>query len=98
MTDTRAFSDFAPRSNEVCSTAQRSAGLRAEPPCTNDELVLYDEPTSVRAPEKRIVAGFYAGRTRDRSELAVFEELELAANARDRTPRGTARLGKPDAE
>ena len=45
-------------------------------PCTNDELVLYDEPTSVRAPEGRIVAGFDVGRTRDRSELAVFEEIE----------------------
>jgi phage FluMu gp28-like protein len=44
-------------------------------PCTNDELVLYDEPTSVRAPEGRIVAGFDVGRTRDRSELAVFEEI-----------------------
>lgn len=43
-------------------------------PCTNDELVLYDEPTSVRAPVGRIVAGFDVGRTRDRSELAVFEE------------------------
>ena len=45
-------------------------------PCTNDELVLYDEPTSVRTPEGRIVAGFDVGRTRDRSELAVFEEIE----------------------
>ena len=45
-------------------------------PCTNDELVLYDEPTSVRAPVGRIVAGFDVGRTRDRSELAVFEEVE----------------------
>jgi phage FluMu gp28-like protein len=45
-------------------------------PCTSDDLVLYDEPTSVRAPEGRIVAGFDVGRTRDRSELAVFEEIE----------------------
>jgi len=45
-------------------------------PSTNDEPVLYDEPTSVRAPEGRIVAGFDVGRTRDRSELAVFEEIE----------------------
>jgi hypothetical protein len=37
----------------------------------------YDEPTSVRAPEGRIVAGFDVGRTRDRSELAVFEEEEI---------------------
>ena len=45
-------------------------------PCTSDDLVLCDEPTSVRAPEGRIVAGFDVGRTRDRSELAVFEEIE----------------------
>jgi hypothetical protein len=51
-------------------------------PCTNDELVLYDEPTSVRAPEGRIVAGFDVGRTRDRSELAVFEEIEGRFTAR----------------
>jgi phage FluMu gp28-like protein len=30
----------------------------------------------VRAPEGRIVAGFDVGRTRDRSELAVFEEID----------------------
>ncbi len=34
------------------------------------------EPASVRAPEGRIVAGFDVGPTRDRSELAVFEEIE----------------------
>jgi len=45
-------------------------------PCTSDDLVVYDEPTSVRAPEGRIVVGFDVGRTRDRSELAVFEEIE----------------------
>jgi phage FluMu gp28-like protein len=45
-------------------------------PCTSDDLVVYDEPTSVRKPEGRIVAGFDVGRTRDRSELAVFEERE----------------------
>jgi len=51
-------------------------------PCTTDDLVLYDEPTSVRAPEGRIVAGFDVGRTRDRSELAVFEEIEGRFTAR----------------
>jgi Terminase large subunit, T4likevirus-type, N-terminal len=45
-------------------------------PCTSDDLTLCDEPTSVRTPLGRIVAGFDVGRTRDRSELAVFEELE----------------------
>jgi hypothetical protein len=51
-------------------------------PCTNDELVLYDERTSVRAPERLFVAGFDVGRTRDRSELAVFEETDGRFTAR----------------
>ena len=45
-------------------------------PCTSEDLLVYDDPTSVRAPEGRIVVGFDVGRTRDRSELAVFEEVE----------------------
>jgi hypothetical protein len=45
-------------------------------PCTTDDLVMVDDPTSMRAPEGRLVAGFDVGRTRDRSELAVFEEIE----------------------
>lgn len=45
-------------------------------PCTSDDIVVYDDPTSVRTPSGRIVAGFDVGRTRDRSELAVFEETE----------------------
>ena len=45
-------------------------------PCTTDDLTVYTDPTSVRAPEGRIVVGFDVGRTRDRSELAVFEEIE----------------------
>jgi hypothetical protein len=36
----------------------------------------------VRAPEGRIVAGFDVGRTRDRSELAVFEEIDGRFTAR----------------
>lgn len=51
-------------------------------PCTSDDLVLHDDPTSVRVPEGRIVAGFDVGRTRDRSELAVFEEIEGRFTAR----------------
>ncbi len=43
-------------------------------PCTSDELLLYDDPTSLPLPTGRLVAGFDVGRTRDRSELAVFEE------------------------
>ena len=43
-------------------------------PCTTDDMVMVDDPTSMRAPEGRLVAGFDVGRTRDRSELAVFEE------------------------
>lgn len=45
-------------------------------PNTNDELKLYDDFTDVPQPEGRIVAGFDVGRTRDKSELAVFEETE----------------------
>jgi phage FluMu gp28-like protein len=45
-------------------------------PCTTDDLVMVNDPTSMRAPEGRLVAGFDVGRTRDRSELAVFEEIE----------------------
>lgn len=51
-------------------------------PCTSDDLAVYDDPTSVRAPEGRILAGFDVGRTRDRSELAVFEEVEGRFTAR----------------
>src|SRR5690606_6060274 len=35
-------------------------------PCTSEDLVVYDEPTSVKKPEGRVVAGFDVGRTRDR--------------------------------
>lgn len=45
-------------------------------PCTNDDIAVVDDPTAVRAPSGRIVAGFDVGRMRDRSELAVFEQME----------------------
>jgi hypothetical protein len=45
-------------------------------PNTTDELTLADDFTDVPEPEGRIVAGFDVGRTRDRSELAVFEEVD----------------------
>lgn len=45
-------------------------------PNTTDELTLADDFTDVPEPQGRIVAGFDVGRTRDRSELAVFEEVE----------------------
>lgn len=45
-------------------------------PNTTDDVVLADDFTDVPAPQGRIVAGFDVGRTRDRSELAVFEEVE----------------------
>ncbi len=45
-------------------------------PCTSDELVLCDDATDLPLPDGRIVAGFDVGRTRDRSELAVFEERD----------------------
>jgi phage FluMu gp28-like protein len=43
-------------------------------PNTTDDLTLADDFTDVPEPQGRIVAGFDVGRTRDRSELAVFEE------------------------
>jgi len=45
-------------------------------PNTTDELTLADDFTDVPAPQGRVVAGFDVGRTRDRSELAVFEEVD----------------------
>ena len=45
-------------------------------PCTSVDLVLADGPMGMPAPKGRLVAGFDVGRTRDRSELAVFEEVE----------------------
>jgi phage FluMu gp28-like protein len=44
-------------------------------PCTRDDLDLADDFTDVPIRDGRIVAGFDVGRTRDRSELAVFENL-----------------------
>jgi phage FluMu gp28-like protein len=43
-------------------------------PCTSADLSLFDDFTDFPFPDGRIVAGFDVGRTRDRSELAVFEE------------------------
>jgi phage FluMu gp28-like protein len=43
-------------------------------PCTSAELATYNDFTDLPAPEGRIVAGFDVGRTRDYSELAVFEQ------------------------
>ncbi|MCP4603954.1 MAG: hypothetical protein GY847_26100 [Proteobacteria bacterium] len=45
-------------------------------PCTYNDHMMCESFTDVPAPVGRIVAGFDVGRTRDRSELAVFEELE----------------------
>jgi phage FluMu gp28-like protein len=45
-------------------------------PNTTDDVVLASDFDDVPAPHGRIVAGFDVGRTRDRSELAVFEECE----------------------
>ena len=44
-------------------------------PCTKEGLRLYDDFTDVPAPKGRVVAGFDVGRTTDRSELAVFEDI-----------------------
>ena len=45
-------------------------------PCTSEDLALADDFTDLPFPEGRIVAGFDVGRTRDHSELAVFEEKD----------------------
>jgi len=45
-------------------------------PCTVDALPLADDVGAIVKPTGRLVAGFDVGRTRDRSELAVFEEIE----------------------
>jgi phage FluMu gp28-like protein len=45
-------------------------------PCTSDDVRLVREPSALPTPRGRFVAGFDVGRTRDRSELAVFEEIE----------------------
>jgi phage FluMu gp28-like protein len=43
-------------------------------PCTNEDLRLARDATDVPSPKGRLVAGFDVGRTRDHSELALFEE------------------------
>jgi phage FluMu gp28-like protein len=43
-------------------------------PCTSDPLLQCDDFTDVPHPDGRLVAGFDVGRTRDRSELALFED------------------------
>jgi phage FluMu gp28-like protein len=45
-------------------------------PTTSDDVALAADFDDIPAPRGRIVAGFDVGRTRDRSELAVFEECE----------------------
>jgi phage FluMu gp28-like protein len=45
-------------------------------PCTSDDVRPVREPSALPASRGRYVAGFDVGRTRDRSELAVFEEIE----------------------
>ncbi|MGN6110851.1 MAG: terminase large subunit domain-containing protein [Kofleriaceae bacterium] len=43
-------------------------------PCCVEDLVLCDDFSDVGRPEGRLVAGFDVGRTRDRSELALFDD------------------------
>ena len=44
-------------------------------PCTRENLDLSDDFTDLPFPEGRLVAGCDVGRSQDRSELAVFEEV-----------------------
>lgn len=45
-------------------------------PCTDDQLSVRSDIADIPCPKGRLVAGFDVGRTRDRSELAVFEQLD----------------------
>ena len=45
-------------------------------PCTSEDLVLADDVTDIKVTDARLVAGFDVGRTRDRSELALFEDRD----------------------
>ncbi|MGO9709083.1 MAG: terminase large subunit domain-containing protein [Polyangiaceae bacterium] len=45
-------------------------------PCTHDDLRVAEDVAAIPAPSGRLVAGFDVGRTRDRSELAVFDEVD----------------------
>jgi phage FluMu gp28-like protein len=45
-------------------------------PCTKDRITPAREFTDIPQPKGRIVAGFDVGRTRDTSELAVFEDRD----------------------
>lgn len=43
--------------------------------CMSDDVALVDDISDLGRPEGRLVAGFDVGRLRDRSELALFEQL-----------------------
>jgi len=45
-------------------------------PCTHDDIEIVADPTDLPRPRGRLVAGFDVARTRDRSALAVFEQME----------------------
>ncbi len=45
-------------------------------PCTHDDLRVAEDVAAIPAPTGRLVAGFDVGRTRDRSELSVFDEVD----------------------
>ncbi len=42
-------------------------------PCTHDNVVVAEDASDIQATKGRLVAGYDVGRTRDASELAVFE-------------------------
>jgi phage FluMu gp28-like protein len=45
-------------------------------PCTSEALALCNDVTDVGEPKGRLVAGYDVGRTRDRSELALFDDRD----------------------
>lgn len=44
-------------------------------PCTIDDMSVAEDISDLKRPEGRLVAGYDVGRTRDASELMVFEEM-----------------------
>jgi phage FluMu gp28-like protein len=43
-------------------------------PACQDDLIVVEEPSSMRRSNGRLTAGFDVGRTKDRSELSIFED------------------------
>ncbi len=62
--------------NEFCDESYSFYPYELILPCTGDQVRLYVDFEALPPPKGRIVAGFDVGRTRDYSELAVFEDRD----------------------